>query len=181
MHVPLRVAVMWSRLPFWGHPKIAGKLVVIAESEKELFFFTAYSHVLSHCFRFEQSILMMQVREQASNSLHFVGSCGIGRVLDRDLRVIGFDNLKVVDASSIPDMPENSGPAGTTYMLAEYAAERIISEASHMIGNDDDDTTESADDLKDHAYDDDDDEDDGKGRTDKKAYIDDKQSERKCS
>jgi choline dehydrogenase-like flavoprotein len=106
---------------------------------------------------------MMQVREQASNSLHFVGSCGIGRVLDGDLRVIGFDNLKVVDASAIPDMPENSGPAGTTYMLAEYAAEMIISEASHMIGNDDDEK------------------DDGKGHADKKAYKDDKQSERKCS
>jgi choline dehydrogenase len=79
----------------------------------------------------------MQVREQAMNALHFVGSCGIGRVLDSDLKVIGFDNLKVVDASAIPDMPENSGPVGTTYMLAEHAAERIIAEARHMSGVDD--------------------------------------------
>jgi choline dehydrogenase-like flavoprotein len=74
--------------------------------------------------------VILQVREQARNAWHFVGSCGIGRVLDSDLRVIGFHNLKVVDASAIPDMTENSGPAGTTYMLAEYAAERIIAEAS---------------------------------------------------
>jgi choline dehydrogenase-like flavoprotein len=74
----------------------------------------------------------VQAREQTINSNHFVGSCGIGRVLDSDLRVIGFDNLKVVDASAIPDMPENSGPAGTTYMLAEYAAEMIIAEAIGM-------------------------------------------------
>jgi choline dehydrogenase-like flavoprotein len=74
----------------------------------------------------------MQVREQAMNALHFVGSCGIGRVLDSDLRVIGFDNLKVVDASAIPDMIENAGPAGTTYMLAEYAAERIIAESGFL-------------------------------------------------
>jgi choline dehydrogenase-like flavoprotein len=76
--------------------------------------------------------VILQVREQATNAWHFVGSCGIGRVLDNDLRVIGFDNLKVVDASAIPDMTENSGPAGTAYMLAEYAAERIIAESSYM-------------------------------------------------
>jgi choline dehydrogenase-like flavoprotein len=74
----------------------------------------------------------MQVRELSVYPHHFVGSCGIGRVLDSDLRVIGFENLKVVDASAIPDMPENSGPAGTTYMLAEYAAERIIAEADGL-------------------------------------------------
>jgi choline dehydrogenase-like flavoprotein len=96
-------------------------------------------------------ILIMQVREQAVNSWHFVGSCGIGRVLDSDLRVIGFDNLKVVDASAIPDMPENSGPVGTTYMLAEYAAERIIAEAGPVFGDDDDETKEGADKSTYHA------------------------------
>jgi choline dehydrogenase-like flavoprotein len=75
-------------------------------------------------------LLVLQVREQTTNAWHFVGSCGIGRVLDSDLRVIGFDNLKVVDASAIPDMIENAGPAGTAYMLAEYASERIIAESS---------------------------------------------------
>lgn len=68
----------------------------------------------------------MQAREQLLNAWHFVGSCGIGRVLDADLKVLGFPNLRVVDASAIPDMTENAGPAGTTYMLAEFAAELII-------------------------------------------------------
>jgi choline dehydrogenase-like flavoprotein len=95
--------------------------------------------MLMHCLGLQQSIVILQVREQSTNAWHFVGSCGIGRVLDSNLRVIGFDNLKVVDASAIPDMPENAGPAGTTYMLAEYAAERIIAEASDMLGGDDDD------------------------------------------
>jgi choline dehydrogenase-like flavoprotein len=81
--------------------------------------------------------VILQVRELATNAWHFVGSCGIGRVLDSDLRVIGFDNLKVVDASAIPDMTENSGPAATTFMLAEYAAESIIAEASGMFSDDD--------------------------------------------
>jgi choline dehydrogenase-like flavoprotein len=79
----------------------------------------------------------MQVREQTTNSNHFVGSCGIGRVLDHDLNVLGFQNLKVVDASAIPHIPENSGPAGTTYMLAEYAAERIIAASSMSCDLDD--------------------------------------------
>ncbi|NJR43103.1 MAG: hypothetical protein HC767_11070 [Akkermansiaceae bacterium] len=73
-------------------------------------------------------MLPIQAKEYLVNAWHFVGSCGIGRVLDQELKVIGFDNLRVVDASAIPDMPENAGPAGTTYMLAEYAAERLIAE-----------------------------------------------------
>jgi choline dehydrogenase-like flavoprotein len=91
-----------------------------------------------------------------------VGSCGIGRVLDSNLRVIGFTNLKVVDASAIPDMTENSGPAGTTYMLAEYAAERIIAEAGHMFGEDcaEDEEDDVKDDGKGH---------DGKGHTGKEV------------
>jgi hypothetical protein len=102
-------------------------------------------------------------KRKSINGRHSVGPCGIGRVLDSDLRVIGFDNLKVVDASAIPDMPENSGPAGTTYMLAEYAAERIIAEARDLFcdaENDDDDDDD--DDDKDA------DKDDGKGQTGKK-------------
>lgn len=70
----------------------------------------------------------MQAKETVQNAYHFVGSCGIGRVVDEDLKVKGFNNLRVVDASVIPDMPDNSGPAGTTYMLAEYMAETLIAE-----------------------------------------------------
>lgn len=42
--------------------------------------------------------------------------------------MIGFDNLRVVDASAIPDMTENSGPAASTYLLAEHTAAMIISD-----------------------------------------------------
>ena len=44
----------------------------------------------------------------------------------------GFSNLRVVDASVIPDMTENAGPAGTTYMLAEYLAETLITGETGM-------------------------------------------------
>ena len=58
-----------------------------------------------------------------------MGTCGIGRVLDADLKVLGFQNLRVVDASAIPEMPPNSGPAASVYLLAEHISDAIIDNA----------------------------------------------------
>lgn len=66
------------------------------------------------------------MRGTSGNGNHFVGANEVGLVLEGDLKVIGFENLRVVDASAIPDIPLNSGPAGSVYMLAEHAAELII-------------------------------------------------------
>lgn len=71
---------------------------------------------------------MLQVRGTAGNGNHFVGACAVGTVVDGDLKVFGFENLRVVDASAIPDIPLNSGPAASVYMLAEHIAERIIAD-----------------------------------------------------
>ena len=69
------------------------------------------------------------VRRTTENGSHFVGACGIGRVLNSDLKVKGISNLRVVDASAIPDMPQDAGPASSVYMLAEHAAELIAAAA----------------------------------------------------
>lgn len=67
------------------------------------------------------------VRATTMNSFHFVGACSVGSVLDGELKVKGFDNLRVVDASAIPAIPRNAGPASSVFMLAEHVAERIAS------------------------------------------------------
>jgi choline dehydrogenase-like flavoprotein len=60
---------------------------------------------------------------------HFVGACAVGRVLDANLKVKGFANLRVVDSSAIPEMPLWAGPASSVYMLAEHGASLLVADA----------------------------------------------------
>ena len=69
----------------------------------------------------------LQVQNSTVNGNHFVGACGVGRVLAPDLKVLGFSNMRVVDASAIPEMPANSGPVASVYLLAEHAVRAIVS------------------------------------------------------
>lgn len=62
------------------------------------------------------------VRATARGFFHPVGTCAIGSVLDEQCRVLGFENLYVVDASAIPDIPAANTNL-TTVALAERAAE----------------------------------------------------------
>jgi hypothetical protein len=62
----------------------------------------------------------------ATNGLHFVGACALGEALDGDLKVLGFSNLRVVDASAIPNLPPGAGPASSVYLVAEHIAARIV-------------------------------------------------------
>jgi choline dehydrogenase len=64
------------------------------------------------------------VRETARGFFHPVATCAIGRVLDERCRVLGFENLYVVDASAIPEIP-SANTNLTTIALAERAAEWI--------------------------------------------------------
>jgi choline dehydrogenase len=62
------------------------------------------------------------VRATARGFFHPVATCAIGRVLDERCRVLGFENLFVVDASAIPEIP-SANTNLTTVALAERAAE----------------------------------------------------------
>jgi choline dehydrogenase len=62
------------------------------------------------------------VRESARGFFHPVATCAIGRVVDEQCRVLGFENLYVVDASAIPTIP-SANTHLTTVAVAERAAE----------------------------------------------------------
>ncbi len=60
--------------------------------------------------------------------MHPVGTCAIGAgenaVVDPQLRVIGVDGLRVVDASVMPTVP-GANTNATTIMIGEKAADLI--------------------------------------------------------
>jgi choline dehydrogenase len=64
------------------------------------------------------------IQGQAQVVYHPVGTCGIGRVVDPQLRVFGLDNLRVVDASVMPSIVRGNTNA-TVIAIAEMAADLI--------------------------------------------------------
>jgi choline dehydrogenase len=64
------------------------------------------------------------VRATARGFFHPVGTCAIGSVLDEQCRVLGYENLYVIDASAIPQIPAANTNL-TTIALAERMAERL--------------------------------------------------------
>ena len=64
------------------------------------------------------------IRHTAMTLYHPTSSCAIGSVVDAELRVLGFDGLRVVDASVMPTVPRGNTNA-PTIMVAERAADLI--------------------------------------------------------
>ena len=78
--------------------------------------------------------LTEHIRSTTISSHHAFGTCRMGTgpldVVDERLRVRGIRNLRIADASVIPDGP-CSGPMATVYALGEKAAEMMIEDNAH--------------------------------------------------
>ena len=64
------------------------------------------------------------VRGQIGDYVHAAGSCAIGRSLDPKCRVIGYEGLRVCDASSMADLPRANTHL-TTVVMAEHLASQL--------------------------------------------------------
>lgn len=73
---------------------------------------SSYDDVLAHA------------RRVAATTYHPVGTCAIGQVVDPELRVLGVDGLRVVDASIMPTVPGGNTNA-PAMMVGEKAADLI--------------------------------------------------------
>ena len=71
-----------------------------------------------------QEPLDRYVRAGMRNYFHPAGTCGIGRVVDTDCRVLGVEGLVVADASVMPTLPRANTNL-TTVAIAERLAETI--------------------------------------------------------
>lgn len=68
--------------------------------------------------------LLAHLRRRASTLYHPTGTCAMGAVVDGELRVRGLEDLRVVDASVMPEIPRGNTNA-PTIAVAERAADLI--------------------------------------------------------
>jgi choline dehydrogenase-like flavoprotein len=73
--------------------------------------------------------LLAHARRTAQTQYHPTSTCAIGAVVDSELKVLGLDALRVVDASVMPTVPRGN-PNAPTIMIAEKAAD-LIKAAQH--------------------------------------------------
>jgi choline dehydrogenase-like flavoprotein len=62
------------------------------------------------------------VRANLGDYVHATGTCAMGRVVDPTCRVVGYEGLRVCDASVMPDLPR-----ANTHLTTVVLAERLAS------------------------------------------------------
>jgi choline dehydrogenase-like flavoprotein len=72
----------------------------------------------------DDASIITHIERNTTTLYHPVGTCGMGRVVDDELRVLGIESLRVVDASVMPTLVRGNTNA-PTIMIAERAADLI--------------------------------------------------------
>jgi choline dehydrogenase-like flavoprotein len=72
----------------------------------------------------DDAAIIAHIERNTTTLYHPVGTCGMGRVVDAELRVLGMESLRVVDASVMPTLVRGNTNA-PTIMIAERAADLI--------------------------------------------------------
>jgi choline dehydrogenase len=72
----------------------------------------------------DDASMIAHIERNTTTIYHPVGTCGMGRVVDDELRVLGIESLRVVDASVMPTLVRGNTNA-PTIMIAERAADLI--------------------------------------------------------
>jgi choline dehydrogenase len=68
--------------------------------------------------------LVAHIERNSTTLYHPVGTCAMGAVVDDELRVLGIDGLRVIDASVMPTLVRGNTNA-PTIMIAEKAADLL--------------------------------------------------------
>jgi choline dehydrogenase-like flavoprotein len=72
----------------------------------------------------DDASIVAHIERNSSTLYHPVSSCAMGKVVDTELRVLGMEGLRVIDASVMPTLVRGNTNA-PTIMIAERAADLI--------------------------------------------------------
>ena len=75
---------------------------------------------------------MTFIKRVSQTVYHATSTCAMGSVVDSELRVYGFEGLRVVDASVMPSVPAGNTNA-PTIMIAEKASDMILEDARRLV------------------------------------------------
>jgi choline dehydrogenase len=72
----------------------------------------------------DDASILAHIERNSTTLYHPVGTCAMGRVVDSELRVLGMESLRVIDASVMPTLVRGNTNA-PTIMIAERASDLI--------------------------------------------------------